>query len=420
MTVFKVDVDMAFNHDRGVNDGTDGINIREDGSADKKHYAPEFSQNTSRSWNTPNGSYNQRDVLYLAGKSASGGTPAVDRIVTVANRFEMTPAIPGSLTLKLNAVAAAFAIAGLNETDVTFVNGISNGSQSVSGVGGFIPFTATAKTAMDVRKEEGKFAWNVTQIKGKTQYGTGKALDTGDITIYTVLDVPKDPWDPADKDDIVPNSNFTGYISTKDNRMQPWVSVLATLTSTAWCAGMNDFLPTSAIITQNLNQRFTYQDWTDVEFWKVYRVAPPAPTPSSQFPYFNLSNFHAVAKDLGGGLAGANCLDLAFGVVIFSNLLGDDLTVMNITAPSGFITNKILPVGKNQSIASHWIEMGWGYHAVAVRSSGGDHYIYDACLMLDESAPEIPVRMLWSTYRAKLTSVSVSLVANTRPIVAIR
>jgi hypothetical protein len=133
-----------------------------------------------------------------------------------------------------------------------------------------------------------------------------------------------------------------------------------------------------------------------------------------------LSNFHAVAKDLGGGLAGANCLDIAFGVVILSNLLGDNLTVMNITASAGFTTQKILPVGGTPIVTTDWVTMGWGYHAVAVRNTGGNNYIYDACLMLDESAPVLPAGMLWNTYSSKLTSASVNLVANTRPILAIR
>ena len=134
----------------------------------------------------------------------------------------MTPVIPGNVTLKLNAVAADFAIAGLNETDVTFVNGISNGSTSVSGVGGFVMFPATAKTAMDVRKEEGKFTWNVTKISGKTQYGTGKALDTGDITIYTVLDVPNDPWNVEDILDKTPTvyDPVTGNIITPGGKYE--------------------------------------------------------------------------------------------------------------------------------------------------------------------------------------------------------
>jgi hypothetical protein len=270
-----------------------------------------------------------------------------------------------------------------------------------------------------VNKEQSSFVWNVTKITDKTT-GTGTALTTNSITFYTVLDVPKDPWDPSDTTDTIPNAYLNGYTTTTDNRMQPWVSVLATLTNAAWCGGMNDYLSTSAKITQNLNQRFSYQDWTDTEFWKNYTIVPPAPTPSSSFPYFNFSNFHAVAKDLGGGLAGTNCLDMAFGVVIFSNLLGDDLTVMNITSSTGFTTQKILPVGGTQTVTTNWVTMDWGYHAVAVRSSGGNTYIYDACLMLDESAPVLPVEMLWSTYNSKLTSASVNLVANTRPILAIR
>ena len=89
MTVFSVNVDMAFNNDRGVNDGGDGLNIREDATTKSstaigKHYGPKFSQN-SPSWNTTNyGTHNQGKVLYLASKLASGSNPPIDRMVTVA------------------------------------------------------------------------------------------------------------------------------------------------------------------------------------------------------------------------------------------------------------------------------------------------------------------------------------------------
>jgi hypothetical protein len=64
--------------------------------------------------------------------------------------------------------------------------------------------------------------------------------------------------------------------------------------------------------------------------------------------------------------------------------------------------------------------MNWGYHAVAVRTTGGDNYIYDACLMLDESSPILPVNMLWATYKSKLTADAVNLVTNMYTIDTLR
>ncbi|MDR3109158.1 MAG: hypothetical protein LBU65_05660, partial [Planctomycetaceae bacterium] len=43
-TVFSVTVDMAFNHDRADNTGSDGINIRTDASDNTEHYSAEFVQ----------------------------------------------------------------------------------------------------------------------------------------------------------------------------------------------------------------------------------------------------------------------------------------------------------------------------------------------------------------------------------------
>ena len=149
MTAFKVDVDMAFNHDRGVNSGTDG-------SDNTERHAPELQMN-SASWSSPNGTINNKEVLYLK-----------DKTVTVFNRFVMSPAIPGNIPLTLEADAAGVAIGGLNAKSVTITNGISTGTKSVAGVAGFIEFTAKAKTAAAVNKETSTFDWKVTKINTKT------------------------------------------------------------------------------------------------------------------------------------------------------------------------------------------------------------------------------------------------------------
>ena len=120
---------------------------------------------------------------------------------------------------------------------------------------------------------------------------------------------------------------------------------------------------------------------------------------------------------IGGGRTSANCLDIAWSVTSLSNLLGDNLVVKNIFHTSTnllsplpwtlFTTNVIQSVGMPT-----WDTTQWQYHAVAVRVSGGANYIYDACILLNQSSPTLPIKMLWSNYVAALSPASLKLVDN--------
>jgi len=160
MTVFSVTVDMAFNHDRSVNDGSDGINIRTNANDNTEHHAPEYTQNSINiNQSTNYGTTDNKTVLYVA-----------DKNVTVYNRFVITPIIPSGVTLKLEANASNVSIDGLEETEVTFnANGISTGSKTIAGIAGFVGFNAKSQTSSTVNKETSTFVWNVTNIFNKTQ-----------------------------------------------------------------------------------------------------------------------------------------------------------------------------------------------------------------------------------------------------------
>lgn len=384
MTVFSVNVDMAFNYDRGINDGSDGINIRYNGSDNTEYHAPEIRNNapaTGENWLSPNGSNNNATVLYVK-----------DKDVKVDNRFVMSPAIPGGITLKLQADATGVAIGGLKETSVTFgANGISSGGKGVAGVAGFIEFAANAKTAAAVNKETSAFDWKVTKIKDKTT-GTGKALTTTPVTFYTVLDVPKDPWDPSD------TTSLAGYpYPPEDNKMQPWVTVLETMTSTAWCGGKTTVEQAAAAITTNLYEggKFRYEPKGAVVY-QIYKTSAP---------YFNLTSFHNQLTHPNPSPVTVGCADMAWGVKILSNLLGDNLKVMEIGLPTTtFNTNSIIAIGTTTPT----IMLGWGYHAVAWRGADADSgTVYDACLKVYDainSSWVLPINMEFTKYRTLLTS----------------
>jgi hypothetical protein len=346
----------------------------------------------SASWSGMGNNWNplgDNTVLYRADKS-----------VTVYNRFMISLALPNPITLNLKADAADVTIGGLNETTVTIgTNKISTGGKSVAGVAGFIAFTANANTANAVKKEESTFVWKVTKINNKTT-GTGQALEADTITFYTVLEIPKEPWDVNDSHassvTIAPGEDIN------DNKNQPWTVVLDKITQTDWCQNQSNFDITSEIITTKLSNLFKYEY---LEGGSCYYV---------NNTYFDMTALKNLL--IGGGRASANCLDIAWSVTSLSNLLGDNLVVKNIfdtkTNPSSspwtlFTTNVIQPVGM-----TIWDVSQWRYHAVAVRVSGGNNYIYDACIMLNQSSPTLPIKMLWSSYMTSLCPTLLKLEDN--------
>jgi hypothetical protein len=229
------------------------------------------------------------------------------------------------------------------------------------------------------------------------------------------LDVPKDPWDPSD------TTSLPGYpYPAEDNKMQPWVTVLDTLTKAAWCGGNTTVEQVAAAVTTNLYEggKFRYEPNGSINY-QIY---------TSSLSYFNLTSFHNQIIGSGSPTT-VGCADMAWGVKVFSNLLGDELKVMHIGLPSApvylrdpitgnyildsggnliqtgyasnpFTTNQILAIGMTaQEVKS------WNYHAVAWRGGNDDSgTVYDACIKLQNgSGWELPVNMAFTSYRSKLT-----------------
>jgi hypothetical protein len=416
MTVFSITVDMAFNHDRGVNDGSDGINIRSDGSDNTEHHAPEYTQNAiSISQTTYHGTTNNKTVLYTA-----------DKDVAVYNRFSIVPNIPG-LTLSLEAIAPGASIAGLDETDVSFANSVSTGGKSIAGIVGFIEFDSKSKTSAVVNKEESAFVWKINKIQhggNEKTNGTGVVTTTDTITFYTVLDVPKDPWNPIDTLDatpsvtdpvigavITPGGPYYGYpYPAEDNKMQPWVSVLETMTNAAWCEGKTTVEQIAEAITTNLYEenKFRYE----TQGARNFQVTV------SSLQYFSLTLFHNQITQ-SGSKAPVGCSDMAWGVKILSNLLGDNLKVVQMgNTINGFDTNPIHAIGLLNPTST----ISWSNHVIACRnittstsSSGivsitGIDDIYDACLKLEDGANWVlATGMSFSTYENLLTNDPIDL-----------
>ncbi len=272
---------------------------------------------------------------------------------------------------------------------------------------GFVSFSSEKRTSSTINKEVNTFVWNVTQIESKTT-GCGVAATTVPVTVYTVLATPTGPWDPLD------STSLAGYpYPVTDNRMQPWVTVLETITSTAWCEGDATKEEAAATITKNLYEggRFRYEPSGPM----VYQVNT---TP----PYFNLTQFHNQLTHPSPSATTVGCADMAWGVVVLSNLIGDNLKVMILIGstlvhtgddPSGnpiyqdrLVTKSILPIGETTATTKDW-----GYHAVAWRgASGSSGTVYDACLKVNDGAAwKQPINMAFANYESLLAISSINI-----------
>lgn len=250
---------------------------------------------------------------------------------------------------------------------------------------------------------------------------TQRAVVTDPIRMYTILATPGDPWNLDDD-------------AAHDDTQMPWRTVLDTITrqtypttgSVLWGGGATTVEQVAARITTALNEggRFRYEEYSGAasRYVEDYPWPLGSPSPTEIHQYFDLTAYHNQITGAGDA-AFANCLDMAWGVAILSNLLGDSLSVMVLRRSpdpvDGFTTNPICPVGSNPAELGSWERMAWGYHAVAWRGTSTAGTVYDACLRFDNDPDPaviidiLPVAMTYSEYCTRLTSDALSLTPHT-------
>jgi hypothetical protein len=409
-SVFSITVDMAFNHDRTANDGSDGINIRTNGTANTKHYGAELIQNTSATWTTPNGAAGNKTVLYLANKS-----------VTIYNRFVMSLVIPYTVTLNLKATAVPAtvttadgtivtmtntAIGGCEETTATFTNGVSTGGKSVSGVDGFIEFAASSNTSDKINKEQSKFDWYVTKIIGKTD-GIGQALETDMVTFYTILNTPQTPWNVNDT--TISDLSDPSKTIPQDDKIQPWVAALEFTIGTAAVKGNSSPELALSRLTTFLHAQddsattdvieghgLTY-DTTSGEA-KYYEPKFDDPLNPTVFYGYSFDTAAYITKGKGNT---ANCYDQAAALTVFGRLFGMNVQYA-FSNPFGYIETTELVgniITNNPFAGSPFDTSGFSINGfpfiehtdttgniTEIRTSFGNHafvvlnnLVYDAC-----------------------------------------
>jgi hypothetical protein len=251
----------------------------------------------------------------------------------------------------------------------------------------FETFELTGGLASHIRADTIEWRW---------QYrpgGSGSWVDfeTTRHTIYSILELPKDPW------------RQTPYAPS--NMELPWTEVLDYTCSWARLSGTLD--TAARRITEN-----------------VYALGPATveydcPTGGDTkyaYPYFFCTDFLDRLRGGPGRGRYVNCSDCATIVSTFANILGCDLWQSRMGG-GWFALNPILGIGSSVwQTACNW--GGFSYHEVAWKGAcTSNENIYDACLKVDGDAdpttaphtPMLPVNMRFGNtgdgdYRDRLAS----------------
>jgi hypothetical protein len=186
------------------------------------------------------------------------------------------------------------------------------------------------------------------------------------------------------------------------------------MTNAAWCEGKTTVEQIAESITTNLYEggRFRYEPSGPM----VYQVTTsPA--------YFNLTSFHNQLTHPNPSPVTVGCADMAWGVRVLANLLGDHLNVMILSGTTSVITGydttgnpiygdristkSILPIGDINPTTKTW-----GYHAVAWRGpNDASGTVYDACLKVYDNVTNtwvLPINMPFTTYSGLLAIASIN------------
>jgi hypothetical protein len=234
--------------------------------------------------------------------------------------------------------------------------------------------------------------------------------------IYSVLEVPKSPWQQ------------TPFLPMNDQL--PWTEALDYACSWARLAGDHD--TAAGRVTERVNNLGPTIIEYDCPGFGSHHYSFPLADPT-------IFNCTAFLERLRGGIGEGqyvNCTDCASIVSTFANLLGCDLwqsrmgTVWlnNSLIGSSFALNEILGIG-----SSVWqTACGWGsftYHEVAWKDAcTSDNEIFDACLKVDGDddpttdphTPLLPVNFRFGntgegTYRDRLSTAATNGRPNCEP-----
>jgi hypothetical protein len=180
--------------------------------------------------------------------------------------------------------------------------------------------------------------------------------------IYTVLEVPKEPWEQTPWNDT--------------NTQVPWAEAMEFACD--WAAGAHDPDDAASWVTQSIH---------DLGLRGVIYSGSSFYT----CPNFNCTQFLALLRGETDAVPMMNCSDCATAVSSFANLVGSNLKQLQL-GPSDFLTKPIKLLGFPQESPDDFLG-----HEVAWKGSvTEDGQLFDACLQVDgddqpEAAPFVPL-----------------------------
>ena len=201
-----------------------------------------------------------------------------------------------------------------------------------------------AVAAVGARTTEWVWQWRPVSKR----WGKWTEFDRTSHRIYTVLDMPKGPWEQ--------NASI-------NNLQLPWAAALEK--ACTWAVGAADTDEAAERITRAINTRGnqSYTPATMFGFLPPYQLTSYMTHLDSNAPFV------------------LNCTDCADAVVTFANLLGCDLWEGRFF---NMVTRKFLTLNGNPANAADWVSWNWGYHEICWLSSIGiNERVYDGCLQLD-------------------------------------
>ena len=282
ISVYKFTVEeIKFNHD-GESCTSDAVNLR-------KNLREEYNALQGEWWT--GGTALKNDPVCYAG----GVTP------TVKVKFKVSPELV-SARLSARTIDAESPLGGLGVQDVTFPLGAST----------WVEFAVDTRIPRVVLKADHRWEWRVSGINGQN-VAAFACTTTGPHRVYTVLDAPKEPWEP------------NGFVQV------PWADALELACTVA--NGKSGKVQALAAVTSHLfqNMGFVY----DADEAKSY--------------YCQGLNTGEIMFSLDGYLKkttpDVNCADQAYGLATLGNLMGIHSAVV-MTQPIGYInTIDIVGIG---------------------------------------------------------------------------
>ncbi|GEM_PF-1419450 len=316
---------IAFNYDTSAN-LNDALNIR---------------QNFSTAINVPE---------YVSGGANKPAAYTRNMTPRVCARFTVQPTDMTSLKLK---ATSSGCLGNLDETQVQFQNGISQGDVTIAGAD-YTKFTASKDTPDEVYKDTFSWEWKVTAANGKS-INTASFGTTAGHTVYIVYDKAKSPW-------------VTGV-----SQHCPWADVLDYACD--WAAGCDD--------ANSIVHSITQKPYSDREFDRRYD-----PSDTHTILACNLTQLLADSW--------ADCRDMAAVVQLFTRAIGvNAVRIRRVEGGvDGFTTKPILPIGESQWRTAVFFMHDFAYY--------NDSLVYDACLTLNQNAPYIPAGKTLADYKTDL------------------